>query len=84
MKLLGLTFGRNKPEQASPVADPLREAGAFFAAEEYEAAIAMWLPLAQAGEAEAQHGLATCLMQGLGAPADQATGTKWLLASSVR
>jgi len=63
MKLLGLKFGRDKAPAAPPPADTqLREAGAFFAAEEYEAAIAVWLPLAQGGNAEAQHGVALCLM----------------------
>ena len=77
MKLMGFNIGRQRAvAQETSADDLLREAATFFAAKEYEAAIAMWLPLAQAGQPAAQCGIGICLTGGLGAEADLVAGTK--------
>ena len=86
MKLLGLRLGRGKVDAAAPTPadDHLRDAAFLFASADYDAAIALWLPLAQAGNAVAQNSIGMCLIGGLGAEPDPAAGAKWLLAAAAQ
>lgn len=62
----------------------MQQAQAHFDVGEYEAALALWLPLARQGVARAQGSLGACLVGGLGVEADAVTGVKWLQAAATQ
>lgn len=45
---------------------------------DYETALALWEPLAQAGIARAQNNIGACFSEGLGVPVDRPLALKWL------
>ncbi|MDX2258373.1 MAG: tetratricopeptide repeat protein [Hyphomicrobiaceae bacterium] len=69
---------------AAEVVQTVAEAQALFDIGEYEAAIGLWLPLAQEGFPTAQNAIGMCLIGGLGAEADATTGAKWLRAAAAQ
>ena len=68
---------RRKPEAAA-VADPMAEALAAAKAGDYELALRIWEPLAQAGLPRAQNNIGACFAEGLGVPRDRELALKWL------
>ncbi|HVK91765.1 MAG TPA: tetratricopeptide repeat protein, partial [Mycoplana sp.] len=68
---------RRKPEAAA-VADPMAEALAAAKAGDYELALRIWEPLAQAGLPRAQNNIGACFAEGLGVPRDRKLALKWL------
>jgi TPR repeat protein len=58
--------------------DPGSDAQAAFDRKEYATAIRLWEPLAKAGDTQAQVGLASIYMQGLGVPRDTDKALIWL------
>lgn len=65
-------------EAAPAVEDPLDRAAWHVSAGEHEAALQLVLPLAEKGEAAAQHILGTLYLRGLGVPRDVDTALEWL------
>lgn len=53
-----------------------------FSAGDYEAAIAEWQPLAEAGDAEGQFGMGLLYTNGFGVPFDNDQGLKWYQLSA--
>lgn len=62
----------------------LEEAIAAYDAGEYEKAYALFLPLAEAGDAEAQYWVAKFFILGKGVPESQAEALPWLHASAAQ
>ncbi|MBS7813011.1 tetratricopeptide repeat protein [Roseococcus pinisoli] len=66
----------------APTADPMEEAMAAFRAGDYATALALWEPLARAGNARAQSNIGGCFVEGLGVPVDALLALKWLTLSA--
>ncbi|SHI43432.1 hypothetical protein SAMN02745194_00353 [Roseomonas rosea] len=62
----------------APLPDPMEEALAAFRAGDHATALALWEPLARAGDARAQANIGACFAEGLGVPADAPLALKWL------
>lgn len=62
----------------SPAPDPMEEAMAAFREGDHTRALALWEPLARAGNARAQGNIGACFAEGLGVPADAPLARKWL------
>lgn len=58
------------------------EALAAFQAGNHADALALWEPLARAGDARAQTNIGTCFAQGFGVPVDGALALRWLTLSA--
>ena len=67
---------------APPAPDPMEDALAAFRAGDYGTALALWEPLARAGEARAQANIGACFAEGLGVPEDPPLALKWLTLSA--
>jgi TPR repeat protein len=59
------------------VADPLQDGSLAYQRKDYEAAISIWRPIAEQGNAEAQRWLGRLYDSGLGVPKDQAKAAFW-------
>ncbi len=70
----------------APVADPTAEqmdvALAAAKAGDYDTALALWEPLARAGNARAQNNIGACFAEGLGVASDRPLALKWLTLSA--
>lgn len=78
---------RKPPATAAPdpdlaIEDALAEAKALFQARNYQAALAIWGPMAHRGVARAANNVGACFMGGLGVDADEALGFRWLLVAA--
>ncbi len=62
---------------AAPLRADFAEGLAAYDAGDFQAALEAWLPLAEAGDAEAQVALAQLHISGLGVTADPATAVRW-------
>ncbi len=71
---------RFRPSRPAP--DPGAEALAAFTAGDHARALALWEPLARAGDARAQTNIGTCFAQGFGVPKDDALALRWLTLSA--
>lgn len=49
---------------------------------DYDTALALWEPLARAGNARAQNNIGACFAEGLGVPSDRPLALKWLTLSA--
>ena len=72
-------FRRAPPD---PEADPGADALAAFKAGDHATALALWEPLARAGDARAQTNIGTCFAQGFGVARDDALALRWLTLSA--
>jgi TPR repeat protein len=61
-----------------PVAEQMGEAYAAAQRRDYEAALAIWGPLAHAGVGRAQNNVGACFAEGLGVPRDLVLALRWL------
>lgn len=78
MLILGLVLSAATPAALSePLSDPLGEGVAAYALQRYERAHALWLPLAQAGQAEAQFRLGLLYELGRGVQPDPRAARHW-------
>jgi uncharacterized protein len=59
------------------VAGPLEDAKTAYERGDYATALGLWLPLANQGNAEAQHGLGNMYANGDGVPQDYGEAVKW-------
>lgn len=82
-------WNTNALSPAPPLAPPARPATlgfaagqAAYAAGDYAGALQVWLPEAEAGNAEAQYQVAELYLQGRGVPADSRKGYSWLSAAA--
>ena len=55
-----------------------------YSRQDYEAALALWRPLAERGDAEAAAGLGLLFANGEGVPADDRLAARWFLAAAER
>jgi len=62
--------------------DPMEDALAAFRAGEYATALALWEPLARAGDPRAAANIGACFAEGLGVPPDGALALRWLTLSA--
>lgn len=67
---------------AAPPPDPMEQAMAAFRAGDYGTALALWEPLARAGNARAQSNIGGCFVEGLGVQVDARIAEKWLKLSA--
>ena len=63
--------------ESAPPSLTLDEALAAAKAGDYETALAMWEPLARAGNPRAQNNIGACFAEGLGVPTDRPLALKW-------
>jgi len=75
--LIFLAFGPLAAALAADVLDDIAAGQAAYDSGNYEAAIAEWQPLADAGHAGAQFGLGLMYGNGFGVPMDDALALKW-------
>jgi uncharacterized protein len=77
---------RRAAAEVQPGPDPATEQldAALIAAKagDYETALALWEPLARAGNARAQNNIGACFAEGLGVPSDRPLALKWLTLSA--
>ncbi len=58
-------------------AGTFEDGGAAYAVEDYAAALRLWRPLAEQGDAEAQHNLGLMYAEARGVPRDYVKALKW-------
>ncbi|MCR0984839.1 tetratricopeptide repeat protein [Roseomonas populi] len=68
--------------RAAPLPDPMEDALAAFRAGDCATALALWEPLARAGDARAQANIGACFAEGMGVPQDPPLALKWLSLSA--
>ncbi|MBE9606937.1 sel1 repeat family protein [Acetobacteraceae bacterium H6797] len=75
-----LSFLRRAAPPAPPEhePDPMDQAMAAFREGDYGTALALWEPLARAGNARAQSNIGSCFAEGLGVPRDPKLALQWL------
>jgi uncharacterized protein len=84
MRWLDRLRGRGPETQVAsdPTAARMDEALAAAKAGDYDTALALWEPLARAGNARAQNNIGACFAEGLGVPSDRPLALKWLTLSA--
>lgn len=70
----GVSYDQNDP--------PFKEANLLSAAGKYAEAVEIWRPLAEQGNARAQHAMGASYLAGRGVPKDYSEAAKWLRLSS--
>ena len=65
-------LSRLMPRRQAPVPDPMALARSRAEAGDHEGALALWEPLARAGDARACNNIGACFAEGLGVPRDAA------------
>lgn len=75
---------RGKPTETvtDTVSADMEAALSAAKAGDYDAALALWEPLARAGNARAQNNIGACFAEGLGVPSDRPLALKWLTLSA--
>ncbi len=81
MRWLERLLGKRRAEAANPAAAMARAADAAERGD-YQAALAIWGPLAHAGVARAQNNIGACFAEGLGVARDSALALRWLTLSA--
>ncbi len=69
---------------AAPSFADFQDGLAAYDAGDYEAALEAWLPLAEAGDLEAQVAVAGLYLEGRGGPADSAAAVRWYRSAAER
>lgn len=84
MRWLDRFFHRTSEATHQPDPQTVQMDAALTAAKagDYDTALALWEPLARAGNARAQNNIGACFAEGLGIPSDRPLALKWLTLSA--
>ncbi|MFK4769570.1 tetratricopeptide repeat protein [Rhizobium sp. ZW T2_16] len=82
MRWLDRLRGKAAETAADTVSVEMERALAAANAGDYETALALWEPLARAGNARAQNNIGACFAEGLGVASDRPLALKWLTLSA--
>ena len=75
-------LSRLMPRRQAPVPDPMALARSRAEAGDHEGALALWEPLARAGDARACNNIGACFAEGFGVPRDAVLALHWLTLSA--
>jgi TPR repeat protein len=81
MRWLERLFGRD-PAAGTDIETSMAEAASAVARGDYQAALAIWGPLAHAGVPRAQNNVGACFAEGMGVERDPALALRWLTLSA--